>query len=139
MIALLLNILWLLTGGLWMGLAWVIAGVLLAITIVGLPWTDAAFRLAGYTFLPFGRRLVSRADWTGYQDSGTGPLGLVGNLIWLVVAGWWLALGHLVSAVACAITIIGLPFAWAHLKLAMAALWPIGTMIVSTDEPMRSR
>lgn len=137
MIALLLNILWLLTGGLWMGLAWVIAGVLLAITIIGLPWTDAAFRLAGYTFLPFGRRLVSRAEWTGYQDTGTGPLGVVGNLIWLVVAGWWLALGHLASAIALAITIIGLPFAWAHLKFAMAALWPIGTMIVSTGEPLR--
>ena len=60
----------------------------------------------------------------------TGPLGLIGNLIWLVLAGWWLALGHVVTAIALAITIIGLPFAWAHLKLAGIALWPIGKVIV---------
>jgi uncharacterized membrane protein YccF (DUF307 family) len=130
---LLLNILWLLTGGLWMAAGWVIAGVLLAITIIGLPWTRAAFSIAGYTLLPFGYRVVRRDEYTGQTDLGTGPLGFLGNLIWLVLAGWWLALGHLVEAIALAITIIGIPFAWAHLKLAGLALWPIGKMIVPVD------
>jgi uncharacterized membrane protein YccF (DUF307 family) len=130
----LLNILWLLTGGLWMAVGWVIAGVLLAITIIGLPWTRSAFSIAAYTLLPFGYRVVRRDEYTGQADLGTGPLGVLGNLIWLVLAGWWLALGHLVTAVALAITIIGIPFAWAHLKLAGLALWPIGRMIVPMDE-----
>src|SRR4051794_31246018 len=94
---LILNILWILTGGLWMAAAWVIAALLLAITIVGLPWTRAAFNIAGYTLLPFGYRVVPRDEYMGRGDLGTGPLGLVGNLIWLVLAGWWLALGHLVE------------------------------------------
>ena len=129
----LLNILWLLTGGLWMAAGWMIAGVLLAITIIGLPWTRAAFSIAGYTLLPFGYRVVRREEYTGRTDLGTGPLGLLGNLIWLVLAGWWLALGHLIEAVALAITIIGIPFAWAHLKLAGLALWPIGKMVVPME------
>jgi len=76
---------------------------------------------------------VSRTAVTGREDIGTGPLGLIGNIIWLVLAGWWLALGHLVAAVLFAITIIGIPFAWAHLKLACIALWPIGKTIVPLD------
>ena len=90
----------------------------------------AAFSIAVYSLLPFGQTAVSRADYTGRSDLGTGPLGTLGNLIWLVLAGWWLALGHLVLAFCWAITIIGLPFAWAHLKLAGLALWPIGKVIV---------
>ena len=69
---------------------------------------------------------------TGRADLGTGLLGMIGNLIWLVLAGWWLALGHLVTAIVLALTIIGIPFAWAHLKLAGIALWPIGKAIVPT-------
>ena len=133
LIRLILNVLWILTGGIWMAAAWVIAGVLLAITIIGLPWTRAAFNIAAYTLLPFGYRVVRRDEYTGWSDFGTGPLGVLGNLIWLVLAGWWLALGHLAAAVALAVTIIGLPFAWAHLKLAVLALWPIGRMIVPVD------
>jgi uncharacterized membrane protein YccF (DUF307 family) len=106
----------------------------MAITIVGLPWARAAFNIALYTFLPFGHRAVSRARFTGREDVGTGPLGVLGNLIWLILAGWWLAILHLVNAAALAITIIGLPFAWAHVKLAAIALWPIGRMIVTVDE-----
>jgi uncharacterized membrane protein YccF (DUF307 family) len=102
----------------------------MAITVVGLPWSFAAFRIAAYTLLPFGHTVVSRADYSGREDIGTGPLGMIGNLIWLVLAGWWLALGHVITAVLLAVTIIGLPFAWAHLKLAGLALWPIGKMIV---------
>ena len=129
-LSLLLNILWIVFGGLWMAAGWVIAAVLMAITIIGLPWARAAFNIAVYTLLPFGQQAVSRAEYTGSEDIGTGPLGLLGNIIWLLLAGWWLALAHLVIALALAITIIGIPFAWAHLKLAGIALWPIGKIIV---------
>jgi uncharacterized membrane protein YccF (DUF307 family) len=105
--SLLLNLLWIAFGGLWMAAGWVIAGIIMAITIVGLPWTPAAFNIASYTLLPFGRKAVSRADYLGREDVGTGPLGTIGNLVWLVLAGWWLALGHLVTAIMLAITIIG--------------------------------
>ncbi|MBV8093463.1 MAG: YccF domain-containing protein [Acetobacteraceae bacterium] len=134
---LLLNVLWLITGGVWMAAAWVLAAVILAITIIGLPWTRAALNIALYTLLPFGQRVVSRAEYTGQEDLGTGPLGFIGNVLWLVFAGWWLALGHVIEAAALALTIIGLPFAWAHLKLAGIALWPIGRMIVPVDAPPR--
>ncbi len=127
---LLLNLLWIVFGGAWMAAGWLVAALIMAITIIGLPWTRAAFNIALYALLPFGQQAVSRAEYTGHQDFGTGPFGVLGNLIWLVFAGWWLALGHLITAVLLAITIIGLPFAWAHLKLAGLALWPIGKMIV---------
>jgi uncharacterized membrane protein YccF (DUF307 family) len=129
-VSLLLNIFWIVFGGLWMALAWVVAAVLMAITIVGLPWTRAAFNIASYTLLPFGQKAVSRAEYSGSKDVGTGPLGFLGNIVWLVLAGWWLSLGHLVTAVLLAVTIVGIPFAWAHLKLAGIALWPIGKIIV---------
>jgi len=132
--ALLLNLLWIACGGLWMAAGWLIAAVIMAITIVGIPWARAAFNIAAYTLLPFGQTAVSRADYFGREDVGTGPLGVLGNLVWLVLAGWWLALGHLVIAILLAITIIGIPFAWAHLKLAGLALWPIGKMIVPLDQ-----
>jgi uncharacterized membrane protein YccF (DUF307 family) len=129
-VSIFLNILWLLFGGVWMAAAWVIAGIVMAITIVGLPWTKAAFNIAAYTLLPFGQKAVRRDSLTGQHDIGTGPLGLIGNVIWLLLAGWWLALAHLVTAFVLALTIIGIPFAWAHLKLAGIALWPIGKVIV---------
>ena len=138
-LSLLLNLLWIVFGGLWMAVGWLIAAVIIAITIIGLPWARAAFNIASYTLLPFGRRAVSRRDYLGEEDTGTGPLGLLGNLIWLILAGWWLALGHLITAILLAVTIIGIPFAWAHLKLAGLALWPIGKMIVEADDvPLRS-
>ena len=127
--SLLLNVLWIAFGGLWMAAAWVVAAVIMAITIVGIPWARAALNIALYTLLPFGQKAVSRAEY-GVHDTGTGPLGVVGNFIWLLLAGWWLAIGHLVIAVLLAVTIVGIPFAWAHLKLAALALWPIGMMIV---------
>jgi uncharacterized membrane protein YccF (DUF307 family) len=127
-----LNLLWIVFGGLWMALAWLIAAFIMAITIIGLPWAWSALNIASYTLLPFGRRAVSRAEYRGH-DFGTGPLGLMGNIIWLVLAGWWLALGHLITAIGLAVTLIGIPFAWAHLKLAGIALWPIGKEIVSAD------
>jgi uncharacterized membrane protein YccF (DUF307 family) len=129
-VSILLNILWILIGGAWMAFGWLVAAIIMAITIVGLPWARAAFNIAAYTLLPFGSRAVRRDELTGLGDTGTGPLGFLGNLIWLILAGWWLALGHLITAVLLAITIIGIPFAWAHLKLAGIALWPIGKTIV---------
>ena len=137
-VALLLNFMWLVFGGLWMALAWGIAAVVMMITIVGLPWARAAFNIAVYTLLPFGQKAVSRVDYTGVKDLGTGTLGVLGNIVWLVFAGWWLALGHLIFALILAVTIIGIPFAWAHVKLAGIALWPIGKMIVpAEDAPLR--
>ncbi len=130
----LLNILWIFSGGVWMAAAWLLAAIVMAITIIGLPWARAAFNIALYTLLPFGQQAVSRADYTGLEDIGTGPFGTLGNIVWLILAGWWLALGHLITAAALAITIIGLPFAWAHLKLAGIALWPIGKMIIPIDQ-----
>jgi uncharacterized membrane protein YccF (DUF307 family) len=136
--SLLLNILWIVFGGLWMAVGWVIAAVIMAITIVGIPWARAAFNIASYTLFPFGRMAVSRAEFFGREDVGTGPLGTIGNIVWLVLAGWWLALGHLITAILLAVTLIGIPFAWAHLKLAGIALWPIGKVIVMADElPVR--
>jgi uncharacterized membrane protein YccF (DUF307 family) len=137
--SLLLNLLWIAFGGLWMAVGWAIAAVIMAITIIGLPWAKAAFNIAIYTLLPFGQKAVSRAEHTGTEDLGTGPLGLIGNIIWFVLAGWWLALGHLITAILLAVTIIGIPFAWAHLKLAGIALWPIGKIIVPSDEASLSR
>jgi uncharacterized membrane protein YccF (DUF307 family) len=124
---LLLNILWLVCGGFFAGLAWLVAGLLMAVTIIGLPWCFAAFRIAFYTFLPFGQEIRRRPD--------AGALSFLGNLVWFVLAGWWLALVHLGVAVALGLTIIGIPFAWAHLKLAGASLFPVGTEIVPRGTP----
>ena len=126
---LLLNLLWLVFGGVWMAAGWLLAALIMAITMIGLPWARAAFNIALYALLPFGQQAVSRAEYTGSEDIGTGFLGVIGNIIWLVLAGWWLALSHLITAIGLAITIIGIPFAWAHLKLAALALWPIGKVI----------
>jgi uncharacterized membrane protein YccF (DUF307 family) len=137
LITVVLNVLWIVTGGLWMALAWVVAGVLMAVTIIGLPWTAAAFRNAWYTLLPFGQTVISSEEYTGRPGIADTPLGFLGNLVWLVLGGWWIALLHLMHAVLLAITIIGLPFAWAHLKLAGLALWPIGKVVVPADEAGR--
>ena len=121
-LSLVLNIVWLVCGGLAAAFAWLIAAALMAITIIGLPWSFGALRIALYTLLPFGQEMRSRPD--------AGLLSTLGNIVWFVVAGWWLAIIHLVLAMALAITIIGLPFAWAHLKLAGASLAPVGKEIV---------
>ena len=138
-VSILLNVVWILFGGAWMAFGWLVAAIIMAITIIGIPWARAAFNIASYTLLPFGRRAVSRAEYSGRHDLGTGPFGLIGNLIWLVLAGWWLALGHLITAIVLAVTIIGIQFAWAHLKLAGIALWPIGKEIVAADAVPFSR
>lgn len=136
-LSLLLNVLWIVFGGLWMAVGWIIAAIVMAITIIGLPWARAALNIAVYTLLPFGQKAVSRAEYYGSEDLGTGPIGVLGNIVWLVLAGWWLALGHLITAILLAVTIVGIPFAWAHLKLAGVALWPIGKIIVPTENTTR--
>jgi uncharacterized membrane protein YccF (DUF307 family) len=128
-----LNVLWLILGGLVMGLGWWLAGVIMILTIVGIPFARSCFVLGSFAFWPFGRMAVSRRDVTGREDLGTGGLGVVGNVVWFVFAGLWLAIGHLASAVSLAVTIIGIPFAFQHLKLAVCALAPIGKTIVDID------
>lgn len=129
MIRTVLNVLWFIFGG-WISLlAWCLAGVILAITVVGLPFTPAAFRMAAFSAWPFGRVVVDRADF-GEHDLGTGPLGCSLNIVWLIFAGWWLALHHIVIAGFQAVTIIGIPFAWQHVKLALVSLAPIGKEVV---------
>lgn len=130
MLRLILNILWFVLGGFVSGLLWLLSGVLLAITIVGLPWAFAAFRIAGFSAWPFGRQVVSRDLHTGREDLGTGPLGFVMNVVWFVLGGWYLALSHLVMAVGLAVTIIGIPFALQHVKLAIISLAPVGKQVV---------
>jgi uncharacterized membrane protein YccF (DUF307 family) len=132
--SLLLNIIWILLGGAWMAFGWLVAAAIMAVTIIGIPWARAAINIALYTLMPFGYTAVPRDRHTGQEDIGTGPLGTIGNIVWLVLAGWWLALMHLMWAFLLAITIIGIPFAWAHLKLAGIALWPVGKMIVPKDQ-----
>ena len=133
LIMFILNVLWFVTGGVIAGLAWVLAGVLMAITIVGLPWARSCFMLARFSFWPFGYDIVARDQLTGREDLGTGALGAVGNVIWFVLAGWWLAIGHIAAAIGYAVTIIGIPFAWQHVKLAIASLFPVGKTVVSVD------
>ncbi len=131
-IRLILNLLWFVFGGWLSGLLWLFGGAVLALTIVGLPWTFAAWRIASYSFWPFGREVVWR-DELGDHDVGTGPLGLVLNIIWFIFAGWYIALSHLLIAVAEFISIIGIPFALKDLELAKLALAPIGRTI--RDKP----
>ena len=119
------NVIWLLLGGIELALAYALAGIVMMILIVTIPWGIGAFRLAAYSLWPFGRKAV-RAPSAG---------SFLGNVIWIILAGWWLALGHLLAALFCAITIIGIPFAVVHWRLAGLALRPLGVQIVDADAP----
>jgi len=127
-----LNILWLIAGGAVAALGWFVAAAVMVVSIIGIPFARAAFDNGVYTLWPFGVRAYDRGALYG-EDIGTGPLGFLGNVVWFVLAGWWLALGHLIAALFLAITVIGIPFAWAHLKLAGYGLWPIGRSVVRHD------
>ncbi|ADT89133.1 YccF domain-containing protein [Vibrio sp. Vb2880] len=133
------NIIWFLLGGVMMGLAWWFFGLLAFISIVGIPWGRACFVIGNFSFFPFGQEAIGRDELTGKEDIGTGGFGVIGNVIWFLLAGVWLAIGHLLSAVACFITIIGIPFALQHLKLAVISLAPIGQTIVSKEAAARAR
>ena len=127
------NVLWFIMGGVLMGLGWWLVGLLAFISIVGIPWGRACFVIGQFAFFPFGKEAVSRKDLSGKEDVGTGGLGALGNIIWFLLAGIWLAIGHVLSAAACFITIIGIPFGIQHLKLAGIALAPIGKTIVEKE------
>lgn len=129
---LLLNILWFILGGWISGTLWLLSGVLLAITVIGLPWAMAAFRIANFSYWPFGRQVVSRAELMRRGDLGTGPLGLLLNVVWFLLGGWYLALHHIILGVLQCLTIIGIPFGLQHLKLAIISLAPVGKAVVES-------
>ena len=122
-----LNILWLVLCGFWLAIGYVVAGVIMFVLIITIPFGIASFRLAAYTLWPFGRTLVPR------PDSGAGSF--IGNVVWFLLAGLWMAIAHVVTGVLLCITIIGIPLGIADFKLAGAALAPLGKDIVSTDDP----
>ena len=120
-----LNVLWLVLCGLWMAIGWAIAGAVMLILIITIPFGIAAFRFAGYALWPFGRTIVERSD--------AGAPSVVGNVIWFLLAGIWIAIGHLTTGVLLCLTIIGIPFGVANFKLAFLALFPLGKEIVPID------
>jgi uncharacterized membrane protein YccF (DUF307 family) len=120
------NILWFLLAGWWLALLYVLAGILACILIVTIPFGIAAFRLAGYAVWPFGRTVVRQ------PDAGVGSM--IGNVIWVVLFGWELALAHVVAGVLLCLTVIGIPFGVASFKLALLALLPLGAEIVDVDD-----
>lgn len=120
-----LNVIWLVFGGFWLFLGYLLAGLILVITIIGIPFGIAAFRIGAYALWPFGRTAVDRPD--------AGAASLVGNVLWVILAGWWLALGHVFTGILQCITIIGIPLGLANFKLIPISLMPLGREIVSTD------
>jgi uncharacterized membrane protein YccF (DUF307 family) len=124
-VRLILNILWLIFGGFFLALGYAIAGLICFVLIVTIPFGIAAFRMANYALWPFGRSVVPKP--------GAGTATAVGNVIWVIVAGWWLALGHILTALAQFATIIGIPFGIANIKLVPISLFPLGHDIVDAD------
>jgi uncharacterized membrane protein YccF (DUF307 family) len=123
---LILNVIWLVLCGWWMALLYALAGIICFILIITIPFGIAAMRIAGYVLWPFGRSIEVR------RDAGLGSL--IGNIIWIVLIGWWLAIGHLTAAIMLFVTIIGIPLALAQLKLIPISLTPLGVRIVDSDE-----
>ncbi|MEU6464666.1 YccF domain-containing protein [Streptomyces sp. NPDC046976] len=128
---LLLNILWLLFCGIWLSIGYLIAALICFILIITIPFGIASLRIAGFVLWPFGRTAVER------PGAGTGSV--VGNVIWVIFAGWWLALEHLITSIPLFLSIIGIPFGWANLKLIPISLMPLGREIVRTDQGFGSR
>jgi uncharacterized membrane protein YccF (DUF307 family) len=123
----LLNVIWLVLSGVWLALGYLIAAVIMFITIIGIPFGKQSLKLAGYALWPFGRALIKSPE----RNVG---LSVIGNIVWLVLAGWWLALSHLVSGALLCLTIIGIPLGVANFKMAGAALTPFGKEVVSASE-----
>ena len=121
--ALLGNLLWLVLAGWWVALAYVVAGLVNFVTIIGIPFGIQAFKLAGYALWPFGRVVVT-------TDAGYGPLAIIGNVVWLILTGWELALAHLVAGLLLCLTIIGIPLGMASFKMVPLALLPFGKDVV---------
>jgi uncharacterized membrane protein YccF (DUF307 family) len=122
---LILNLIWLVLAGVWLALAYPFAAVLLAITIIGLPFAKQSLKLAHYALWPFGRTLVN-------SPTRAAGLSVLGNILWFLLAGWWLALSHLITGCLLCLTIIGIPLGIADFKMAGAALAPFGKKIVRT-------
>lgn len=122
---LILNIIWLVFGGLWLAIGYVIAGILACLLIVTIPLGIASFRMASYVLWPFGRAVVPK--------SSAGAVSAIGNVIWFVIAGWWLALLHIASAIAQTLTIIGIINAVVSLKMIPVTCFPFGKQIVDRD------
>jgi uncharacterized membrane protein YccF (DUF307 family) len=127
-VRLILNLVWLVFCGLWMALAYVIAGLICFVLIITIPFGIAAFRIANYVLWPFGRTIEPR------RHAGVGSV--IGNIIWIVLFGWWLALGHLLTGVALCLTIIGIPLGLASFKIIPITLLPLGVQIVPTDQQL---
>jgi uncharacterized membrane protein YccF (DUF307 family) len=125
-VQLLLNLVWLIFGGLMLALGYAVAALVMLILIITIPFGIAAGRMAMFCVWPFGRTLVRR------DDAGVGSI--IGNVIWFVLAGWWLALGHLVTGVLMCLTIIGIPLGLANFKLIPVSLTPLGRRIVDIDQ-----
>ena len=123
----LLNLIWLVLAGFWLAVGYALAGIICCVLIVTIPFGIAAFRIAGYTLWPFGRTVVDK------PTAGAGAL--LGNLIWIVFAGWWLALGHLTTGIALCLTVIGIPLGIANFKLIPVSLLPLGKEIVPSNAP----
>ncbi len=117
-----LNVIWFVLSGLWLWLAYMLAGVICCLLIVTIPWGIASFRMANYAAWPFGREVVARPD--------AGVFSFIGNVIWVIVAGWWLALTHIVTGITLCLTIIGIPLAIANFKLIPVTVMPLGKQIV---------
>lgn len=120
-----LNLIWLVLCGFWMAIAYTVAGLIAFVLIITIPFGIASFRIANYVLWPFGRTVAPR------QDAGVGSL--IGNIIWIVLFGWWLAIGHLVTGVALCVTIIGIPLGLANFKMIPISLLPLGVRIVPAD------
>jgi len=127
------NIIWILFGGLWLALSWWITAIIMIVFIVTIPWAKAAFELGTFSLMPFGKTVIDRSEISGKKDIGTGTLGTIGNVIWLLLAGIWLAIANLIVGALFSITIIGIPFGIQCFKLAKASLMPIGKQIVDID------
>ncbi|MDO5032689.1 YccF domain-containing protein [Corynebacterium sp.] len=123
----LLNILWLITGGLALAASYFLFGLIACIFVVTIPAGVASFRMARFALWPFGRSVIQ-------PTKGTGSMSVVGNVIWFIVAGMWLAVGHITTAAAQAVTIIGLPLAWANIKMIPITCFPFGRKITKTDQ-----
>lgn len=121
----LLNLIWLVLSGFWLAVGYAIAGIICCVLIVTIPWGIASFRIAAYALWPFGRTVVDRRD--------AGAWSLLGNIVWIVVAGFWLAIGHILTAIPLFISIIGIPLGIANLKMIPVSLMPLGKEIVPSD------
>ncbi|GEK22805.1 YccF domain-containing protein [Cellulomonas xylanilytica] len=124
----LLNIIWLVLAGFWLALGYVLAGIICCVLIITIPFGIASFRMASYALWPFGRTVVDKPT--------AGAFSVIGNIIWLIVAGWWLALTHIITGIAEAITIVGIPLALANWKMVPISLFPLGKQIVPSDRMM---